>query len=126
MNIEWKFTNDKPIYSQIVQQVKKLIVSGELKPGDRLDSVRDIAFSAKVNPNTVQRALSELERTGLVYAQRTNGRFITDDESLINDMRKDLAREEIAAFLESMKQLGFDDEEIIKMVKEKNNEYFEL
>ena len=118
MNVNWQFSNDKPIYSQIVEQIKRLIVSGELNPGDKMDSVRDIAFKAQVNPNTVQRALSELERTGLIYAQRTNGRFITDDENLIAQMRAELAKEEIGAFFENMKQLGFDEKDVIKMIKE--------
>ncbi|MBQ8541677.1 MAG: GntR family transcriptional regulator [Clostridia bacterium] len=123
MNIDRQFSNDKPIYVQLVQRIKRLIVSGALQPGDKLDSVRDIALDAKVNPNTVQRAFSELERTGLVYTQRTSGRFITDDVQLISDMRQELATEEIEMFFENMKQLGFDDAATIKMVKEKNHEH---
>lgn len=119
MKIDRNFSNDKPIYAQIVEQIKRLIVSGTLKPGDKIDSVRDIALCAGVNPNTVQRALSELEHTGLIYTQRTSGRFITDDESLISRMREELAKEEVAMFFESMRQLGFDEEATIKMIEEK-------
>lgn len=117
MKIKWQFTNDKPIYAQIVTEIQRLIVSGELKMGDKLDSVRDIAFDAKVNPNTVQRALSELERTGLVYSQRTNGRFITDDAELVTKMRNELARKDIGEFLNAMGLLGFDKDEITELIK---------
>lgn len=120
MEIRWNFTNDKPIYLQMIEMVKRLIVSGEIKPGDRLDSVRDIAASAKVNPNTVQRALAELERTGLVYTQRTNGRFITDDENLIESIKTELAQNEIIEFLGKMEQLGFDKHQICEMIKREN------
>ena len=76
--MEWKFRSDLPIYSQLVEQIKLAIVSGVFAPGMRLSSVRDMAAEAGVNPNTLQRALQELERQGLVYSQRTTGRFVTD------------------------------------------------
>lgn len=116
MNIDRQFSNDKPIYTQLVEQIKRLIVSGSLNSGDKLESVRDIALKAGVNPNTVQRAFGELERTGLVYTQRTNGRFITDDVELIEKMKSDFAQEEIRKFIRNMQEIGFDKDEILKQI----------
>ena len=98
---------------------KAQIISGELPEGSRLDSVRDLAVKAQVNPNTMQKALSELERIGLVRTERTSRRFITDDKEKINSMKKELAESEIDAFLEKMKAMGFEKEEIIKIIEEK-------
>ena len=117
--MEYQFTNDKPIYLQLMDYFKAQIISGELSEGSRLDSVRDLAVKAKVNPNTMQKALSELERIGLVRTERTSGRFITDDKEKINSMKKELAESEIDAFLEKMKAMGFEKEEIIKIIEEK-------
>lgn len=111
-----QFTNDKPIYLQLIDYFKAQIISGELAEGSRLDSVRDLAVKAQVNPNTMQKALSELERMGLVRTERTSGRFITDDKEKIVSMKKELAQAEITAFLERMKALGFDKEEVIKII----------
>ena len=79
----WNLDNDRPIYMQLMERIQQDIISGAYQPGDKLPSVRDLAVEAAVNPNTMQKALSELERCGLVYSQRTSGRFITDpgDES---------------------------------------------
>ena len=81
--MKWQFSNDAPIYSQLIAQIKVGIVSGAFPPGERLPSVRDLATEAGVNPNTMQRALTELERDGLVYSQRTTGRFVTEDQAMI-------------------------------------------
>ena len=116
--MENQFTSDKPIYLQLIDYFKAQIISGELTEGSRLDSVRDLALKAKVNPNTMQKALSELERMGLVRTERTSGRFITDDKEMIINMKKEVAESEIAAFLEKMKSLGFDKEEVIKIIQE--------
>lgn len=115
--MEWIFSNDMPIYGQIVEQVKKQIISGTLQPGDKLATVRDLAAEAKVNPNTVQRALAELERLGLVHAQRTSGRFITEDTTLIQSMKEEFAEEKIREFLQSMKQVGFTQEQIAELIR---------
>ena len=117
--MENQFTNDKPIYLQLIDYFKAQIISGDLPEGSRLDSVRDLAVKAKVNPNTMQKALSELERMGLVRTERTSGRFITDDKGKITLMKKELAEREIDAFLEKMKAMGFEKEEIIKIIEEK-------
>ena len=120
--MEWKFRSDLPIYSQLVEQIKLGIVSGNLLPGERLMSVRDMATEAGVNPNTMQRALQELERDGMVYSQRTAGRFVTENMQVIEREKKKFAEEQIRSFLEAMKKLGFQWEEILSLLKEKEEE----
>lgn len=114
--MEYHFTNDKPIYSQLVDYFKIQIISGERLPGSRVESVRDLALDAKVNPNTMQKALAELEREGLIKTERTSGRFITEDESVISDMRGKIATQEIGDFIHKMTSLGFTKPEIKKLV----------
>ena len=113
----WELDNDRPIYLQLMERIQQDIVSGIYKPGDRLPSVRDLAVEAAVNPNTMQKALSELERSGLVYSQRTSGRFITEDTQLLDEMKTSLASEHILQFLENMKQLGFQKEETAALIQ---------
>lgn len=113
----WELDNDRPIYLQLMERIQQDIVSGIYKPGDRLPSVRDLAVEAAVNPNTMQKALSELERSGLVYSQRTSGRFITEDTQLLDEMKTSLASEHIQQFLEKMKQLGFQKEETAALIQ---------
>ena len=120
--MEWKFRSDQPIYSQLVEQIKLGIVSAKLLPGERLMSVRDMATEAGVNPNTMQRALQELERDGMVYSQRTAGRFVTENMQVIERAKKKLAEEQIRSFLEAMKKLGYQWEEILALLKEKEEE----
>ena len=120
--MNWQFENDLPIYSQIVHKYSLAIASGELKPGEKLPAVRDAAFQAGVNPNTMQRAFQELERLGLVYTQRSSGRYVTDDPDIINVTRKKLAGESVGSFLRSMSALGLNREQIIELIKdEKEN-----
>lgn len=114
----WILNNNSPIYLQIVDKVRMNIIAGIYKPGDKLPSVRDLATEASVNPNTMQKAMSELERLGLVYSQRTSGRYITDDLELIHQMKEQLAKEQISKFYERMKQLGFQKEEILNLMEE--------
>lgn len=113
----WELDNDRPIYLQLMERIQQDIVSGIYKPGDRLPSVRDLAVEAAVNPNTMQKALSELERSGLVYSQRTSGRFITEDTQLLDEMKTSLASEHILQFLEKMIQLGFQKEETAALIQ---------
>ena len=123
--MEWSIRSDLPIYSQLVEQIKLAIVSGAFSPGERLPSVRDLAMEAGVNPNTMQRALQELEREEMVFSQRTTGRFVTEDAALIGAAKKSLAGEQIGAFLQAMQKLGYEGEEILSLitenVKEENN-----
>ena len=120
--MDWIFRSDLPIYSQLVEQIKLGIVSGNLLPGERLMSVRDMATEAGVNPNTMQRALQELERDGMVYSQRTAGRFVTENMQVIERAKKKFAEEQIRSFLEAMKKLGYQWEEILALLKEKEEE----
>jgi len=120
--MEWKFRSDLPIYTQLVEQIKLGIVSGSLLPGERLMSVRDMATEAGVNPNTMQRALQELERDGMVYSQRTAGRFVTENMQVIERAKKKFAEEQIRSFLGAMKKLGYQREEIFALLKEKEEE----
>ncbi len=113
----WNLDNERPIYLQLMERIQRDIISGVYKAGDRLPSVRDLAMDAAVNPNTMQKALSELERSGLVYSHRTSGRFITDDQPLIRKMREELAGECIRQFLAQMQDLGFEDNETVEMLE---------
>lgn len=115
--MEWIFLNNAPIYGQIVEQIKKQILSGLLQPGDKLPAVRELAAEAKVNPNTMQRAMAELERLGLVHAQRTSGRLITEDTKLIQKMKDEFAADKIREFLQSMKQIGLTQEQIAELIR---------
>ena len=114
----WDLSNDRPIYLQLMERIQQDIVSGFYSPGDRLPSVRDLALEAAVNPNTMQKALSELERSGLVYSQRTSGRFITEDETMLKQLKSQLAEEHIRDFFEKMRQLGFQTEETLALIQE--------
>lgn len=106
--MEWSFTSDRPIYLQLMEQIKLGIVAGAYSPGERLPSVRELATDASVNPNTMQKALSELEREGLVYSQRTSGRFISEDTAMIDATKQELALEQVNRFLDTMARLGYD------------------
>ena len=114
----WNLTSDRPIFMQIIEIIQLEIISGKYRPGDKLPSVRDLASEAAVNPNTMQKALSELERSGLVYSQRTSGRFITEDVKMIEELKSFLAKEKIHEFLENMQKLGFQKEETIRLMTE--------
>lgn len=114
----WILTSDRPIYAQLIEKLQLDIITGHYKPGEKLPSVRDLASEASVNPNTMQKALSELERSGLVYAQRTSGRFITDDQELIKNTRNELARMQIRDFIRTMRQFDLDDDEILHLIQE--------
>lgn len=114
--MDWNFENDRPIYIQLVEKLKLAIVAGEYPAGERLPSVRDLAMEIKANPNTVQRALVDLEQTGLIYTQRTNGKFVTEDQELVQKIREELAKETFRKFQENMKQLGFGEDEMKQYV----------
>ena len=110
--MDWLFRQDLPIYTQLMEQLTLAIIAGDYPAGARLPSVRDIALEAGVNPNTVQRALSELERDGLIYSQRTAGRFVTEDIDSIERAKLRMANEKAAEFLAAMQKLGFSRGEI--------------
>ena len=107
----WHFNNALPIYTQLVEQIRRAIAAGELEPGARLASVRDLSLEAGVNPNTMQKALTELERGGLIYSQRTAGHFVTQEPGVIEQLREDLADAQTRQYLNTMQGLGFSPEE---------------
>ena len=114
----WSFKGDAPIYIQLLDELKLRIVTGAYPPGSRIESVRELANEAAVNPNTMQRALAELEKQGLVHSQRTSGRFITDDQEQIMRLREALAREKAGKFIEEMEKLGYTKQEAAVFLEE--------
>lgn len=110
-----------PIYLQIINYLKKDIIAGILKPGDKLPSVRELSAELKVNPNTISRVYQEIEREGITYTQRGMGTYIREDEEMIKRIRKEMADETIKLFLEGVKGLGFTKEEVLRVVEEKWN-----
>ncbi len=116
--VEYIFDNDRPIYMQLVEKIRIEIVSGKLQSGERLPSVRELALIAKVNPNTMQKALVELEEQGLVYTERTNGKFVTKDQKKIEMLQKELAKEKVEHFLEDMKNIGIPYEQALTYLQE--------
>jgi GntR family transcriptional regulator len=120
--MNWTFETDRPIYLQLKEQILLLIVSGSYPAGSKLPPVRDMAAEASVNPNTLQKALSELEREGLVYTQRTSGRFVTEDDKMIQQAKTDLAYEQIELFLKKMAGIGYTREETLALIEKKVKE----
>lgn len=116
--MEWKIDNNKPVYIQLVEQLKVKIISGEIELDSKLDSVRSLAADAMVNPNTMQKALAELEREGFVYSKRTSGRFVTDNKELIENERKNLVKDNVKNTLDTLINLGYTNEEILNLVEE--------
>ena len=115
--MSWSLDSDRPIFVQIIERIQLDIIAGVSQPGDKLPSVRELASVAAVNPNTRQKALSELERTGLVYSQRTSGRFITEDAKMIEELKSNLAEEKIYEFFANMNKLGFEKKEILQLIE---------
>ena len=113
----WDLDNDRPIYLQLMERIQQDIVAGVYQAGDKLPSVRDLAMEAAVNPNTMQKALSELERNGLLHSQRTSGRYITEDKEMLKQLKSDLAASHIRELIEKMKQLGFPEEETLELIQ---------
>ncbi|PAD37852.1 GntR family transcriptional regulator [Terribacillus sp. 7520-G] len=108
------FQSSQPIYLQLAERLNRQIVSGELKPGDKLPSVREMAVSSKVNPNTVQRTYRELEASGIVESRRGQGTFVTENEDILLSIREKLKQEQIETFIQVMHDLGYRNEEITK------------
>ena len=116
--MEYIFDNERPIYVQLVEKIRMEIVSGKLKSGERLPSVRELALIAKVNPNTMQKALTELENEGLIYTERTNGKFVTENAKLIDNIKKKLAKEKLNNYLKDMEDIGITLEKAIEYLQE--------
>lgn len=110
--MEWNFKDGIPIYAQIIDEMTMRIASNAYAPGEKLPSVRELAMDAGVNPNTMQRALAELERRGLVYSERTSGRFVTKEEEVLDNLHEELARKYFQEFAEKLRKIGMDKAEI--------------
>lgn len=113
-----QFQSTQPIYLQIMERIKKEIVSEKLLPQQQLPTVRDLALQYQVNPNTVQRALSELERLNLVKSDRTVGRFVSDDLELIQSLKKQMIMEKVETFVNEIEQLKVSQEESINYINQ--------
>lgn len=114
--MDWQFKPGQPIYTQIIEQMKLGIARGVFRPGERIPTVRELALEAAVNPNTMQRALAELEREGLFYTERTSGRFVTEEGEALNRMRKELVEDFIGELFANLEKMGMSREEIAKAV----------
>ena len=114
----WNMDSDRPIYTQLVERIQMQIVSGYYGSGTWLPSVRELAADAAVNPNTMQKAFAELERSGLIVTQRTNGRTVTEDRELIDNVRRNLARAHMETFVAKMKELGYTKEQIFDFLEQ--------
>lgn len=114
--MNWNFVDGMPIYLQIIDELTIRIARRDYLPGEKLPSVREVAIEAGVNPNTVQRALTELERRGLVRTERTSGRFVTEDESVLKEIHNNLSSEYIAEMIQKLRNIGMSDKEIIEAV----------
>lgn len=112
----WPLREDRPIWQQLAEQLTERVVSGQWKAGDKLPSVRELAAQAGVNPNTMQRALGQLEHTGLLYTARTSGRFVTQDEGRLAQIREQVASDYIEEFLVHMAQLGLEEHTILALL----------
>ena len=115
--MKWDFKSGEPIYQQIIRVLQTQIASGIYPPGSRFPAVRELALEAGVNPNTMQRALAELERYGLLETVRTTGKFVTEDQELISRTRSELASDSIRALIDSLKSLGLTEEQILAEVE---------
>lgn len=117
--MEFQINSKEPIYTQIIRHLKKMIVKGELKGGERILSVRECASELKVNPNTIQRAYTELEDEGLIYTQRGIGKFVVDDGDKVGKIRIEMFKEIIDSFIKDSKELGVEKEEVIDILRER-------
>ena len=116
--MDYIFDNERPIYVQLVEKLRIEIISGKLKNGERIPSVRELALTARVNPNTMQKALAELENEGLVYTERTNGKFVTDNKELIENVKRELAEEKVNNYIKDMNNIGITYEQSIQYLQE--------
>ena len=116
--MEYIFDNERPIYIQLVEMIRINIVSGKYQKGQKLPSVRELALMMKVNPNTMQKALVELENEKLIYTERTNGKYVTEDEERIEKTKKELAQEKVNNYLRSMENIGINYELAVRYLQE--------
>ncbi|WP_010193246.1 GntR family transcriptional regulator [Bacillus sp. m3-13] len=112
-----KYDADKPIYLQIIDRISKEIVRGVLKPGDKLPSVREMAIQSGVNPNTIQRTYSEMERMEIVETKRGQGTFVTENEEMLLHLKKAMETKVVESFVQSMREIGASEREIVESVE---------
>jgi DNA-binding transcriptional regulator YhcF (GntR family) len=110
------FDENIPIYLQIIDMIKKQLISNALESGNRLPSVRELSKQLEVNPNTVQRAYAEMEREGLVYTQRGQGTFIVDEPETISKLREEITERKMATFIKEMEEIGFSHNELLERI----------
>lgn len=115
--METNFSGAEPIFLQMASAIKAEIISGELLPGEKLKSVRDFSSEFKANPNTVQKALFELEKIGLIYTDRTNGKFVTNNHDIISCVKEDIFKQKSKDFLDEMKKMGLSKDDVIDLIK---------
>ena len=118
--MSWEFQDHLPIYAQLMDTLKRRIITGRYLPGEKLPSVRELAAEAGINPNTVQRAFSELEREGLIYTQRATGKYVTENADEIKSARQALAQTQVAEFLSNMQSLGYSVGDVIVLLQSFN------
>lgn len=121
--MDWTIENDRPIWLQLYEQLTLRIVTGQYPMGSKMPTVRELAAEAGVNPNTMQRALAYLEDQGLATSNRTAGRMVTDDREKIQEVRMELARTCMDAYLQGMKVLGFTEDEARALLTEGESEW---
>ncbi len=117
--MEWNFDNERPIYRQLVEELERRIVLGVYPLGEKIPSVRDLADEAKVNPNTMQRALQELEELGYIYTERTNGKYVTKDSLILKSKKEAMAKTCVKDYFQAMKKIGFSREEAIRYLEKR-------
>ena len=118
--MSFEFSNDIPIYIQIIEHIKLEIISKKYCSGQKLPSVRELSLVFGVNPNTIQKSMQELEDVGIIYTDRTNGKYVTLDQFVIDSIAQKTLNEKVKAFFEDMSKLGFDKEQVIKLLNEEN------
>ena len=118
--MSWEFQDHLPIYAQLMDTLKRRIITGRYLPGEKLPSVRELAAEAGINPNTVQRAFYELEREGLIYTQRATGKYVTENADEIKSARQALAKTQVAEFLSNMQSLGYSVGDVIVLLQSFN------
>lgn len=118
MKMAWDLDSDRPIFAQLAERIQMQIVSGYYPPGAKLPSVRELAAVAAVNPNTMQKAFAELERSGLIVTQRTNGRAVTEDAELIRGVKTMQAEKLVTDFSAKMKDLGYTGQDVVELCRE--------
>ena len=120
--MEWKLTDSRPIWQQLTEQITLRILKGEYPPGGRLPAVRDLAVQAGVNPNTMQRAMAQLDQAGLTRADRTAGRLVTRDTGILDAVRRAEAQVAVQQFFDAMAELGYSRQEAAELIGEENHE----